>query len=63
MGSIKEIKVDLEELRKFKEQNFKERLEFVDWWVDFMKTHSDKEWSKYQKKVIDGQFLKKKERA
>ncbi len=55
MKSIKDVNVDLEELKKFKEKNFKERLEFIDWWVEYMKKHTDKEWSEQQKLLIDSQ--------
>jgi hypothetical protein len=51
-----EVKVDLDELKKFKEQNAKERLWFIDFWANYIKTHSDKEWSEQQNIVIDGQF-------
>ena len=50
-----EVKVDLDELKRFKEQNAKERLWFVDYWANYIKTHSDKEWSEQQNIVIDGQ--------
>jgi hypothetical protein len=50
-----DVKVDLDEMKKFKTQNFKERLEFIDWWVNYIKTHSDKEWSSQQKELIDAQ--------
>ena len=30
-------KIDLEELKKFKEQNFKERLEFIDLYTEWLK--------------------------
>ena len=53
---VSEVKVDLNELRKFKEQNAKERLEFIDFWVNYIKTHSDKEWSSQQKVLIDAQI-------
>jgi hypothetical protein len=51
-----EVKVDLEELKRFKEQNAKERLKFIDFWVNYIKTHSDKEWSKQQNALIDSQI-------
>ena len=51
-----DVNVDLEELKKFKEQNAKERLEFIDFWVNHVKTHSDKEWSSQQKILIDSQI-------
>lgn len=50
-----EIKVDLEELKKFKEQNAKERLDFIDFWADYIKTHKDEDWSKQQNILIDSQ--------
>jgi len=52
-----EVKVDLEELKKFKEQNAKERLEFIDFWINYIKTHSDEEWGSQQKELIDSQIL------
>ena len=51
-----EIQVNLEELKKFKAQNAKERLEFIEFWANYVKTHSDKEWSKQQKVLIDSQI-------
>jgi len=30
-------KIDLEELTKFKEKNFKERLEFIEFYTDWLK--------------------------
>ena len=37
----------------FKEDNEKERLEFVDFWSDYVLKHSDKEWSRQQNKIIN----------
>ena len=51
-----EIKVDLRKLKNFKEQNAKERLEFIDFWVKYMKMHSDEDWSGQQNVVIDAQI-------
>lgn len=51
-----EVKVDLEELKKFKKQNAKERLEFIDLWVKYVKSHSDKEWSEQQNMIINTQI-------
>jgi len=56
MKSIKDIKIDLDELKRTKEKNFEERLDFIDWWVDYMKKH--KNWSEKQNKVIDSQIKK-----
>jgi hypothetical protein len=33
-----------------------ERLDFIDFWVNYIKTHSDKEWSKQQNLIIDSQI-------
>ena len=46
-------KIDLRELRKFKERNFKERLEFLDRYAEWVKKKSNKQWSSQQKKLID----------
>ena len=39
--------------------NKEERLNFVTYWAEYVKTHPDEEWSKQQKKLIDGQFKNK----
>lgn len=46
-------RVDLKELEKFKEDNFRERLEFIDMYVKWLKKTPNKEWSKQQKELID----------
>ncbi|MCX6747178.1 MAG: hypothetical protein NTU63_03540 [Candidatus Pacearchaeota archaeon] len=53
---VEEIKVDLEELKRFKKKNAEERLKFIDYWADYVKTHSDKEWSRQQDTVINSQI-------
>lgn len=53
-----EIKIDLEEIKKFKVQNAKERLEFIDLIADYIKTHSDKKWSRQQNNLIYSQIKK-----
>ena len=53
---VEDVKVDLEELKKWKIQNAKERLEFIDFWVDYMKKNPDKKWSEQQKVLIDSQI-------
>jgi len=50
---MKTPKIDLEELKKFKEQNFKERMEFIDKYADWIKKNSNKKWSSEQKNIID----------
>ncbi len=46
-------KIDLKELEKFKEQNFKERLEFIDKYAEWVKKQPNKKWSSQQNKIID----------
>ncbi len=53
------IKVNLKEMEKFKIENAKERLKFIDFWVNYIKKHSDKEWSRQQNIIIDSQMPKK----
>ncbi|MBS3091774.1 hypothetical protein J4217_05000 [Candidatus Pacearchaeota archaeon] len=50
------IKVDLDELKAEKQRNFKERLWFITYWADYIKAHSDEEWSKQQAILIDSQI-------
>jgi len=45
--------IDLEELKKSKEKNFKERLEFIDFYANWVKKTPNKVWSKQQKTIID----------
>ncbi len=49
---MKTPNIDLEELRRFKEENFKERLEFIERYAEWVKSHSNKEWSSQQKEII-----------
>jgi hypothetical protein len=46
-------RIDLEELEKLKEENFRERLEFIDKYVEWVKKTSNKTWSSQQKDLID----------
>ena len=44
--------VDIEKLEKFKEKNFKERLEFLKKYTEWLKKTPNKKWSSQQKKII-----------
>ena len=46
-------KIDLEELKALKEENFKDRLKFISKYADWMKKKSNSEWSSQHKKIID----------
>jgi len=37
----------------FTSKNQKERISFVDKWAEYVKTHSDKEWSRQQNVIIN----------
>ena len=37
----------------FTSKNQKERIQFVDKWAEYVKTHSDKDWSKQQNVIIN----------
>lgn len=50
------VEINLKELKKQKKQNFKERLKFIDMYVEWLKKTPNEEWSLQQKKLIDSQF-------
>ncbi|MBU3967727.1 MAG: hypothetical protein KKG76_10200 [Euryarchaeota archaeon] len=52
------MKIDMEELKKDKETNFKERLDFIDRYVEWIKATPNKVWSKKYKEFIDSAFRK-----
>ena len=51
-----EIIVDWGELKDERMKNFRERIWFIKYWVNYMKTHPVAEWSKGQIDFIDDQF-------
>lgn len=53
-----EIKINAEELKEFKKKNAEERLKFIDFWAEYVKTHEDKDWSKQQNIIINSQMKK-----
>jgi len=54
--NAEEVQIDFEELKKEKQRNFKERVWFIKYWVNYIKTHSDEEWSIQQNVLIDSQL-------
>jgi len=50
---MKTPKINLKELKKQKEENFKQRLEFNKKYVEWLRKTQNKEWSKQQKDLID----------
>lgn len=53
---VEDINVDFKELEVFRRKNAEGRLRFVEFWANYVKTHSDEEWSAQQNVLIDGQF-------
>lgn len=45
-------KINLKELRKMKEKNFQERLEFIDAYARWVKSQPNRKWSSRQKDII-----------
>ncbi len=39
-----------------KARNRKERMRFVEYWAGYVRTHSDRDWSRQQKVVVDSQL-------
>ncbi len=37
-------------------KNFRERLDFIKFWANYIKNHPDEEWSKQQNMLIDSQI-------
>lgn len=50
---MKKEKFDAKEIRRI---NDEDRMWFVEYWANYVKTHSDKVWSKQQKMLIDSQI-------
>ena len=44
-------RINLKELDKLKEENFRERLEFIDKYVEWVKKTRNKTWSSQQKNL------------
>lgn len=53
-------KINLKELEKQKKQNFKERLEFQDWYVEWLKKTSNAKWSSQQRSIINRKSTRRK---
>lgn len=50
------MKYTKEEIDNELEKNFKERLDFIKLWVNYIKTHKDEDWSEQQNMLINSQF-------
>ena len=45
--------IDLKELERLKEKNFRDRLEFQDRYIEWLKKKNNSEWSSAQKSVVN----------
>ncbi|MBS3092401.1 hypothetical protein J4466_03195 [Candidatus Pacearchaeota archaeon] len=54
---LEEVNVNVDELKKWKEENNRDRINFIKFWVEYIKTHRDSEWSKDQGNLIDSQIM------
>ena len=50
---LKLTEKDLRELEEEKKRNFKQRLQFIDTYVEWLKKTGNKKWSKQQNKLIN----------
>lgn len=48
---MKTPKIDLEELKRIKEENFRERLQFIDLYTEWLKKTPNKKWSSQHKEI------------
>ncbi len=53
------IKFNLKEFEEDRKRNFEERLKFIEFWVNYMKSVPNEKWGAEQKKVVDGQKSRK----
>ncbi|MBU2576285.1 MAG: hypothetical protein KKF50_01030 [Nanoarchaeota archaeon] len=49
------MKINKEEINKEIKANFRERLEFIKFWANYVKTHKDEDWSEQQNMLINSQ--------
>jgi len=45
--------INIKELEKIKEDNFKDRLKFIEKYADWVKNNSIKKWSSEQKNLVE----------
>lgn len=50
------MNINKDEIQREIKDNFKERLEFVNFWANYVKTHRDEDWSEQQNMLINSQI-------
>ncbi|MFH1247212.1 MAG: hypothetical protein V1644_02415 [Candidatus Micrarchaeota archaeon] len=53
MDDITNLKIDFDELERDKQRNFRNRLEFIKWYAEWLKKTPNAVWSKAQKAVVE----------
>lgn len=51
---VKDRKAFLKELEESKKQNFASNMKFIEFYAEWVRRKSNKEWSREQKRLIDG---------
>jgi len=51
------MNINKKEIKGEIKNNFKERLEFIKFWANYVKTHKDEDWSEQQNIIINSQFV------
>jgi hypothetical protein len=51
-------KITLKSLKEERGRNRKSNQEFIDFYVEYMKTHGNRVWSRAQRKLIDAVYTK-----
>jgi hypothetical protein len=53
---MNETKMSVEDINKEKQSNFKERIWFIKYWAEYIKTHKDSEWGEQHALLINSQI-------
>ena len=53
---MKPEQINIQELKLERKKNFEERIWFIKYWANYIKSHSDEDWSKGQAVLIDSQI-------
>jgi len=54
---VEQIKFDRREFEADRRRNWKQRLEWIDFWADYMKSKPNRVWSAEQRVLIDSQLV------
>jgi len=55
-NNVEEVEEEKREFMKPGKTNKEDRINFVRFWANYVRTHSDKEWSRQQNVLIDSQI-------